>query len=706
MLRCVLSLCVVVCLSAAAPAQHRVVVQEVQAARNPRLQVTPDGKLVWLVGGVNDHILQVLDPGAGAVLRQFYLPDRIEFAWVDSASRTLAVSTRSAIHLGRLTDDALEVILPGIHGAVLLDDGAHLLAVLGNVPGPKRKDVRRSSLRDERTLGIYDLAKKTWRHTQRTPIVLPSLDGHDNRGPSALLFHEGAILAGGVGGSVGSMIPVTFEVDVRLDLKTGKARITTGPASRFGKLIEDKLPKPKDGGTPPPEGYEGVDFKRDPKYAYPALLTKAHAAAAAAVRKLQEEKALERFRLADPTPDAAPMPFAVDEGRVQMAVRRYLRVAGGFGSHTAILSLTRDGKLAFGPTRETSNNPFGRGNLHVYRIQSTHTQLNDLITGKPLLPAAVIKAEGDRDAYFLDGIGTLVQDKERLAFYKPGRDKPEWTRKGSRRRWVDVQLDDAKKALALGYGEEPILAEILRLTDGEVLGTVPRPKDMTDNYMSMALSRDGKRLGVMKRQELRIFDTLTGKQLESHLAPEETYGRALQSWSGGWLVSSETRSQVFDDRAKKWTTLIPFRSVGQLQEVETPKGKRFILQNYYGECCLADPAAGTVLSRWMAAEYGSVGPRWNAVFAGGKALLRPTGWTAALEVVDLRDARVMLTIHNVPVGKSLGFIAFTPDGWWDASPGAERHVAVFEKGVDVGEEARNKRRNAKLIQERLAGLWR
>jgi hypothetical protein len=82
------------------------------------------------------------------------------------------------------------------------------------------------------------------------------------------------------------------------------------------------------------------------------------------------------------------------------------------------------------------------------------------------------------------------------------------------------------------------------------------------------------------------------------------------------------------------------------------------------------------------------------------------GWTASVEVVDLRDNQVKLTFHNVPVGKDLGLVVFTPDGWWDASPGAEVHVAVFQKRARLTTEARDERRNAKLIRERLAELWR
>ncbi|HYT93442.1 MAG TPA: hypothetical protein VEL76_32290 [Gemmataceae bacterium] len=700
-----------VCLvTPAAAADYRVVVQEIHAGRWERSQVTPDRKLAWIISGVNDHLLQVLDPARAVVLRQFYLPERIEFATVDAASRKVVVSTRSAIYLGRLTDDALEEILPGVDGAVLLDDARGLLAVLGRVPDPKRKETPRYSFRDERTLGVYDLKKKAWRHIQRTPIVAPYLgDAYRYQGGPALLFHEGAVLAGGVGGSLGSMIPITFSVDVHLDLASGKAKITTGPSSRFGTGIDIKPPKLKDAGPPAavPEGYEGVDFKNDPKYVYPAPLVKAHEAAAAAVKKLRAEEIDKRLQLGDSVRDALPMPFAVQDDRVQLAMRRYLRIDGGFGSHSAVLTLPRDGKIAVGPSHNTSNNPFGRGNTLYSRLSYPGVELNDLITGQPLLPKALLEAKGDKDCHFLEGAGTLVHHQGHLAFYKPGRDKPEWTRKTASRDLVDTQMDLERKTVALLRGGEPILAECLRLADGEVVGTVPRPKDVTDNYMSMALSQDGRRLGVVHRSALLVFDAVTGKPLEKHAILHDSYGRGLQSWSGGWFVSGESSSQLFDDRVKKWTTPIPFTSSIKLQEIETPRGKRLLLQNYNGQCCLADPASGAVLSRWIAAEYGQHrAPLWNAVFAGGKAMVRPTGWIPALEVVDLRDNRVALTLHSVPGGKHLGFIAYTADGWWDCTPGAERHVAVFHKGVQLEDAARNERRSAAKVAERLAGLWK
>src|SRR5687767_936561 len=179
-------------LSPAARADFRVVVQEAHPARYKSLQISPDGKLAWAVTGVNEHILQVIDPERGLVLRRFYLPDRIASAWVDTKSRALAVSTQSAVLLGNLIDEDLVEVLPGVSGAVRLDDGAALLAVLGRIPDPKKKERSRLDYHPVRELGLFELKEKRWRFVRPTPIVAPGLHRPERRpvhdGPAALLF--------------------------------------------------------------------------------------------------------------------------------------------------------------------------------------------------------------------------------------------------------------------------------------------------------------------------------------------------------------------------------------------------------------------------------------------------------------------------------------------------------------------------------------
>jgi len=87
-------------------------------------------------------------------------------------------------------------------------------------------------------------------------------------------------------------------------------------------------------------------------------------------------------------------------------------------------------------------------------------------------------------------------------------------------------------------------------------------------------------------------------------------------------------------------------------------------------------------------------------------LLRPLAWQGAVELVDLVDLKTILTVYPVPSGKDLGWVAHTPDGLWDASPGAERYVAVVGPEGFADERTRNARRDQATIQARLRSLWK
>jgi hypothetical protein len=82
-------------------------------------------------------------------------------------------------------------------------------------------------------------------------------------------------------------------------------------------------------------------------------------------------------------------------------------------------------------------------------------------------------------------------------------------------------------------------------------------------------------------------------------------------------------------------------------------------------------------------------------------VVRSVGWSGAVEVASLRDLATLATIHPVRLGNAIGWVAYTPDGLWDASPGAERYVGVFRKGKAVTAEGRDARRQPETIQSRL-----
>ena len=94
-------------------AQWRVVVQE---AERSFLEVSEDGSLAACKGGVQGHVLQVLDPKAARILFAHAFPDPIHAVAFAKDRKTLAVSTagvfpsRGAIFRVSLGDGRVEEI--------------------------------------------------------------------------------------------------------------------------------------------------------------------------------------------------------------------------------------------------------------------------------------------------------------------------------------------------------------------------------------------------------------------------------------------------------------------------------------------------------------------------------------------------------------------------------------------------------------------
>jgi hypothetical protein len=73
--------------------------------------------------------------------------------------------------------------------------------------------------------------------------------------------------------------------------------------------------------------------------------------------------------------------------------------------------------------------------------------------------------------------------------------------------------------------------------------------------------------------------------------------------------------------------------------------------------------------------------------------------------VKLANLEVVATIRGVPVNGAIGWIAFTPDGLWDASPGADRVVEVFRDGVAGDADAKAARHDPAAIRARLKSAF-
>ncbi len=222
----------------------------------------------------------------------------------------------------------------------------------------------------------------------------------------------------------------------------------------------------------------------------------------------------------------------------------------------------------------------------------------------------------------------------------------------------------------------------------------------------MGLDPAGKRLAAHYDDRLLFIDVASGKLLSKHPVKEKNYFHFLAGLRSGWLISGSYYTRLFDEE-KGWGVEVPsFHHVTSAEDLDTPAGRRLLLGNSYGAACLVDPATGKVVSRWIeASRYGRALHEGGAVAAGGRLLIRPLAWQGAAELVSLADLKTVLTIYPMAAGKELGWVAYTPDGLWDASPGGERHITVVGPKGFADDRARDARRDPAAIRERLRQAW-
>ena len=75
-------------------------------------------------------------------------------------------------------------------------------------------------------------------------------------------------------------------------------------------------------------------------------------------------------------------------------------------------------------------------------------------------------------------------------------------------------------------------------------------------------------------------------------------------------------------------------------------------------------------------------PRRALPVFNGQALLVNRPHAHSYDLIDLDTLKTTLTLRLVTVEDAIGWVAYTPDGYWDASPGAEQYIAVY-RGLDA-----------------------
>jgi hypothetical protein len=367
----------------------------------------------------------------------------------------------------------------------------------------------------------------------------------------------------------------------------------------------------------------------------------------------------------------------------------------------AALTLRLDGTLDFSKTVPENYEIWPLGDSIVASTW-THECIPfvDLVTGARTFSPEPLASS---DWWFVMPAGLLVWRSDRTTFFTPGSTKPAWT--GTDRpcgSWPSAVSRDGRVFARRDLGAQDVI-HVFRSDTGQSLPEVrlPLAREGNEQMQSMALDAEGKRLALLSGTRLRIVDVASG----SIVIERPMTGRSFVSpLRAGWLVSGKA-SEVLDESAKPVRSL-PLAQVEAVQEMDSPRGPRW-LERIGEREALVDPQSGALLDVWTTGgRRRSLSTAWSScVGFGGRVLVRSVVDSATVEIVKLANLEVVATIRGVPVNGAIGWIAFTPDGLWDASPGAEGVVEVFRDGVTGDAEAKASRHDAAEIRARLKSAF-
>lgn len=637
----------------------------VQQAAPAFLSASADGRLALSIDGDGQQVLHAVDVPAGRILLTVHLPESIlGVALADGADR-FAVGTEAGVYLGSLETGRVERVLTGAVGRVALSADGTRLGLLGTIqePAPAFPNPQPSRM-GPRVLGVYDLTRSAWLARTPTPIVTPGEVAFDGR----------TLVGAGRGGRVYDRRSFSFACDVRLE-----------PDGRWIYRRGQEVERPEQDRS----GYE-----------QPAVL-------AALASRL---KALPVGQRPVYTPhdfpgsmNAAAEPFAVAEGpgAVKVAVCAFLDARPQPSRRVAaVLALGRDRSIRLGPDVVVDAAAWAFDDrLLGLRRATVGEDVVDLEDGSVLrnIPAGARQTLGRG---FFDGRAIHPVPAGPALPLRDRDGKPIATREFR-------PLVEGERPVAVGHDQPPgaCLFRVYRLDTGLPVAEVPSPVTPALPGMTwgrVAINRSGTRFAWLDGDKLHVYDLASGRIVSSTTDRPRMLAH-LAAWGERWILSDEAGGPtVVLDPSGGPPLKVDARPVLRARAFASPAGKRVLLEGpLYGAgyIALADAATGRLIGRWVgcARELSRAAPdgRAHAVpVACGRGIVANLGLRQGFDLLDVATNRPVVRIQIVsPDGVSYGWIATTPDGLWDGSPGAEALVAVV-RGARVGDEA------AKALQHR------
>ncbi|PQO26075.1 hypothetical protein C5Y96_21740 [Blastopirellula marina] len=679
--------------SFAQPADHwRVTVQDVSL--HP-LAVSADGKLVAGRGNWAQAIFYVVDYEKSQVLLSVPMSHAIRAAAFSPDGQWCIVSTYEHVYRIDLKDASSQLLIEKVAGAVAIDATGEQLAVLGdlNLEFP----VSPSYETKQTQLGIWDLKQSQWKTKIDTPIKVDHL----------VVFDGDSVIGAGVGGRIRTRSGTgSFPCHVQFHVTTGKKSYGIGEG---GDSLDYGAPE-NPLGTPIPD------------YEFPPAIKRLQAGISAVTPRTPVEQA--KFTAQSNGLTGSVWALVADNQRIAA-------VMDHGDQKRSLLTIPITGNLTASDAKVPYDIEVCRGRI----VQELQGRVTDIETGQQVTRFPDFPRNRDRDNRWDQFIGTgwLIRDGVRMSYYVPGHQGPVWERECPEglRKFIPVACSSDGSRIGMFALLDGAAFQVLDSATGKVLMQPPLDpeKDSTPPVRLGALSSDGSKVLVIYHtfrreryesllskvrpdlettrtvhiQSLREYDVATGEITYERVLKEGEYYQTIVHTGQAWVLGGYGNSLYLADKTHTELT-IPFARIDWVTPIPNRQDDALLVEYRKSANAVVTPD-GKLLGTW----YGYwLGPGRNGrnltpmsgIAFNGKVFARRTG----AGEIELRDAQTFDTIawvHVLQQAQNYEWIVYTPDGYWDASPGAEKFVLVTRNGSAVTPADLQSRRAAALLKSRL-----
>ena len=362
------------------------------------------------------------------------------------------------------------------------------------------------------------------------------------------------------------------------------------------------------------------------------------------------------------------------------------------------------------------------GRLIASRKTTRQRAMFCVSSGKTL--ASIPIGPDEREALHYLPSGWISQLGGQLHYFEPDHTEPKWsiqTPEPASFSMPDYLLrapvsspDGSMVALA-GTAAGADLLRIHKTADGSPVLRLSGPSSHRPLRADAAfVSPD--RIAYLTDKELVLHEVPSGRLLSKvDLAQADA---VLHAPGRGWLLAQAItyrregnvlrllkQTVIFNEHLEEQARITD-SEVSHAHWLETAESPKLLIAGAKGDLHLYDPAGKGVenirpASWHLLNQWRSISPR-TTLLVWDRLLIREFGIRGIVEMIDIRNFETLLYLQAVTLGPDRwGWIAWTPDGFFDASPGAEEMVEVFVGLTPASADFKDRRRNPSRIQARI-----